>query len=102
MTIQGETRRLLTVICEAELESLVVEAAERLGAKGYTASDVRGGGSHGRRDASWRHNANVRIEFLCEFSVAEAIAEHLHDRYFADYAMVCFLSDVTVLRKMKF
>jgi len=44
----------------------------------------------------------VRIDILCEAAVADAIAAHLQSTYFAAYAMVCYLSDVSVLRSNKF
>ena len=47
-------------------------------------------------------SGNVRIEILCEAAVADAIALHLQSAYFATYAMVCYLSDVSVLRSNKF
>jgi hypothetical protein len=95
-------RTLLTVVCEASIEERVVADAQRLGAHGYTASDARGAGDHGRRDGGWPMSGNVRIEILCEAGVADAIAAHLQAKYFADYAMVCYLSDVSVLRSGKF
>ncbi|WP_371322558.1 transcriptional regulator [Dechloromonas sp. ZY10] len=94
--------KLLTVVCEAELENLVAEDAMRLGARGYTVIDARGCGSHGRRDASWHHSGNVRFEILCDLATGRVIARHLQHRYFADYAMVCYLSEVQVLRQEKF
>ena len=82
--VASYTRRtLLTVICEASIEA-------------------RGGGQHGERDGHWPMSGNVRIEILCEAAVADAIALHLQSAYFATYAMVCYLSDVSVLRSNKF
>ena len=95
-------RTLLTVICEASIESHVVADANRLGAHGYTASDARGWGHHGERDGAWPLSGNVRIDILCEAAVADAIAAHLQATYFTAYAMVCYLSDVSVLRSAKF
>jgi hypothetical protein len=47
-------------------------------------------------------SGNVRIDILCEAAVADAIAAHLKATYFASYAMVCYLSDVSVMRSNKF
>ena len=57
---------------------------------------------HGHRDGGWPPSGNVRIAILCEAAVADAIAAHLQATYFASYAMVCYLSDVSVLRSDKF
>ena len=101
--VASYTRRtLLTVICEASIEARVVADARRIGAHGYTAIEARGGGQHGERDGHWPMSGNVRIEILCEAAVADAIALHLQSAYFATYAMVCYLSDVSVLRSNKF
>ncbi len=95
-------RTLLTVICEASIEARVVADARRLGAQGYTAGEARGGGQHGERDGHWPMSGNVRIDILCEAAVADAIALHLQATYFSTHAMVCYLSDISVLRSDKF
>lgn len=94
-------RTLLTVICEDSIEAGVVADAKRLGAHGYTASDTRGWGRHGDRDGGWPLSSNVRIDILCEGPVADAIAAHLQATYFTNYAMICYLSEVSVLRPNK-
>ncbi|MFC5299770.1 P-II family nitrogen regulator [Azospira restricta] len=93
---------LLTVVCEASLEDDLVADLGTLGATGYTITDARGSGAHGVRDAAWPPGANIRVEVLCDGRTAEAIAHHLEERYYADYAMVLFTSDVGVLRPRKF
>jgi len=45
---------------------------------------------------------NIRIEVVCGEPVAAAIAEHLRQRYYENYAMILFMSDVAVLRPGKF
>lgn len=95
-------RTLLTVVCESSIEAHVVADARRLGAHGYTAGEARGGGQHGERDGGWPMSGNVRIDILCEAAVADTIAAHLQKTYFAAYAMVCYLSEVSVLRSDKF
>lgn|SRR5574343_780633 len=102
MTATYTRRTLLTVVCEASIEARVVADARRLGAHGYTASDARGWGAHGSRDGHWPMSGNVRIEILCEAAVADAIASHLQEAYFSTYAMVCYLSDISVMRSEKF
>ncbi|MFC3609381.1 DUF3240 family protein [Stutzerimonas tarimensis] len=95
-------RTLLTVICEAVLESKLVADLESLGAPGWTLSDARGRGSRGVRSAGWEAEGNIRAEIICSREVAERIAEHLQTRYYAHYAMVCYLSSVEVLRSERF
>lgn len=95
-------RTLLTLICEAALEKRLVNDLSQLGAPGWTLSDARGQGSRGVRSAEWGTDGNIRLEVICSREVAERIAIHLQERYFDNYAMVCFLSEVETLRPAKF
>lgn len=100
--MQTHSRTMLTVITEATLENFIVQAAEDLGAHGYTITDARGAGARGIRSAGWGHSANIRMEMICEKPIAEAIAKHLKAHYFENYAMTMFMTDVQVLRPEKF
>ncbi len=95
-------RCLLTIVCEALLEPRIEADLTRLGAPGWTGTTVRGRGDRGAREAHWENDGNVRIEVVCARELAERIADHLHQRYYADYAMVCWLSAVEVMRPEKF
>lgn len=98
----NEKRKLLTIVTEAILESQICQALGDLGASGYTVTEARGSGSRGVRDAGWSSTSNVRIEVVCDEAVADRIATTLQERYYADYAMILFVSDVAVLRSEKF
>ncbi|MDZ4675627.1 MAG: transcriptional regulator [Gemmatimonadota bacterium] len=100
--MDDHVRRLLTVVTEAALEATLVRDLERLGAHGYTISDARGKGTRGVRDAGWEASSNIRIEVVCDTPTAAAIAAHLRERYYANYAMILFVHDVEVLRPGKF
>lgn len=99
---QTYTRTLLTIITEAALENTLLRDFKRLGAKGHTITEARGSGDRGVRNAGWESNSNIRIEVICTESVATAISEYLQDHYYANYAMVVYSSDVSVLRPDKF
>ncbi|UAW98383.1 transcriptional regulator [Halopseudomonas nanhaiensis] len=96
------TRTLLTIICEAPLESRLLRDLEQHGAPGWTISDARGRGSRGVRSAGWDNDGNIRVEVICTHEIAEQIAHHVQEKYYANFAMVCFLSEVEVLRPQKF
>lgn len=96
------TRKLVTIVTEASIEHKLTAEMEQLGAHGYTVVDARGKGSRGVRDASFEVDANIRVEVVCDETVAEAIVNHLKEHYFANYAMIWFMSDVEVLRPAKF
>lgn len=102
MTLPTEKRILLTIITEAIVEPTLLRDFDRLGVRGYTISDVRGKGSRGVRDAAWAEAANIRIESICPRALAEDVLRHLQERYYANYAMVAFLSEIEVLRPEKF
>lgn len=94
--------KLITIITESILEHSLLKDIERLGAHGYTITNARGKGHQGVRDAGWASDSNIRIEVICEPQVIDAIAEHLHETYYKNYAMMLYLSDVKVLRPEKF
>jgi len=98
----GITRKLVTVVCEAGLESRLAEDVMRLGAHGYTVTDARGQGSRGVRNAAWDTAANIRVEVVCEERIARRIEEHLQKHYYDNFAMILFSVDVEVLRPEKF
>ena len=95
-------RKLLVIIAEAALEKSLVEDAQRLGAQGYTVYDVRGGGRHGERSASWDGDRNIEVKVIATAPVAEAISAHVLATYCPHYSVSMFLADVTVLRPEKF
>ncbi|MES2840813.1 P-II family nitrogen regulator [Hydrogenophaga sp.] len=66
--------KLLTVVCEAALETTLLRDLESLDARGYTVTDARGKGSRGRRDATWGPHANIRVEVLGAAETALAIS----------------------------
>ena len=97
-----ERRKLLTIVAEAPLEQRMIKDLERLGAHGYTITDARGKGSRGVRNASWEQSGNIRVEVVCDAKTAAAIAAHLKEHYYDNYAMILFIGDVEVLRPEKF
>ncbi len=96
------TMKLVTIITESILEPKVVEDLTLLGARGYTVVDARGSGSRGMRSADWDQNQNIRLEVICSEQVATIILEHLQKEYYSNYAMVVYVSDVSVVQPEKF
>jgi len=102
MTLITEKRTLLTVITEAALEPTLLRELDRMGVKGYTVSDARGRGNRGVRDAAWDEAANIRLEVICSRQMAETVLSEWQMRYYRNYAMVAFLSEIEILRPEKF
>lgn len=96
------TRILLTIISESVLEPRLLKDLETLGAPGWTVTDARGRGSRGVRSADWNNDGNVRIEIVCSRQMADAISNYVQRLYYDDYAMICYLSPVEILRTDKF
>ena len=96
------SRKLVTIVTEAMLETELCEALSELGASGFTVIDARGSGSRGVRDAGWSSSGNVRIEVVCSDEIASSIGEYVRDKYYENYAMILFESDIRVLRSGKF
>ena len=94
--------KMLTVITESVLESVLVDDIEQHGAHGYTVTDARGKGDRGLRNAEWNNNSNIRIEVLCDSVVCEEISSYLQKKYYDDYAMITFSHEIDVLRNDKF
>ncbi|MDO9582064.1 MAG: hypothetical protein Q7J24_02965 [Desulfomicrobium sp.] len=96
--MKSHTRKLLTVITEAAVESILIKEMESLGAQGYTITSARGKGRRGARHAEWMPNSNIRVEIVCNAATAEAIIKHLHEHYYTHYAMIVLCADVEELR----
>ena len=95
-------RKLVTIITESVLENELCDFLSGVGASGYTVTNARGSGSRGVRSAGWSASGNVRIEVVCSAELAAEIEKQVSERYYADYAMILFESDIRVLRPDKF
>jgi hypothetical protein len=98
----SDSRKLLTIVSESALEARLSKDVEALGAHGYTITDARGKGRRGVRNAGWDQSGNIRMDIVCDEATASAIAAHLKQHYYDDYAMILYTSDVSVLRPDKF
>jgi nitrogen regulatory protein P-II 2 len=100
-TMDLTTLKLVTIIAEAVLEDRLLSDVQRLGATGYTLTEVRGEGSRGIRAADFE-GRNLRIETLVAPATADRLLQHLADEYFPLYAVVAFAADVQVVRGEKY
>lgn len=96
--MKRHARKLLTIVTEAAVESILSKEIDSLGAQGYTITPARGKGRRGARHAEWMPNSNIRVEIVCDETTANALIEHLHVHYYAHYAMIVLCSDVVELR----
>ena len=95
-------RKLVTIIAESALESLLIGDLKRFGVTGYTVWDVRGEGTRGKRKGDCDQSRSICLTTICQGDLAQAVLEHLAATYFEDYAIVAYLSDVQVHRGNRF
>jgi nitrogen regulatory protein P-II 2 len=100
--MKTQARKLLVVIGEAALERLLVDEVRRLGASGYTVSDVRGEGGHGSRDANWEGDRSIELKVICDEGLAQALAGQIIERYARDYSLSLYIGDIEVFRGDKY
>jgi hypothetical protein len=100
--LNTHARQLVVIITEAALEKTLEQEILALGAHGYTISDARGSGTHGRREATWESDHNIRVEVICDQGVADKLTQAMSEKYGPDYAMTMYVMEVGVLRPEKF
>lgn len=95
-------RKVVVVITEALLEKPLAVELKKLGAHGYTVTPAYGEGSRGKRSTDLEGAENVRIEIVCDETIASKITERLSESYMPDYAMILYVMDAEVVRPLKF
>ncbi len=93
--------KLLTVICEPVLLPRVLELARSQGATGFTVVNVSGEGK-GEKSSGEIPDAKIKIEVVVEPALALKLMESIAERYFKNYALITYSSDISVLRPEKF
>lgn len=93
--------KLLTIITEPLLEQKLVDLIQASGARGHTISDCRGDGSRGIR-AGDLSGKNIKIESVVSPEVAKKLMSILQKDYFPRFALIAFLTDVSVVRGEKY
>lgn len=89
--------KLLNIITEATLGSILPDEIIQLGASGYTLFEVSGSGKSGRREGDFTLSQNIQIEVVCEEEIAQKIIELCKTKYNKHYAMMIFVSDTDVV-----
>lgn len=95
------TRKLLTIVGEAALESRLVRDCVALGAKGYTITDAHGAGPRNQRNGDLE-GGNIKIEIVTDEQTIEKIVAKLEADYFPHYACSLWVSDVQILREDRY
>jgi nitrogen regulatory protein P-II 2 len=91
--------KLVTVVGETVIMEDIAEEGVKLGATGFTMSEVAGEGSRGARNVASTTGPNTtKLEFVVPTDVATAILTHVSHQYFEHYAVIAWLADVSVVR----
>ena len=91
----------VTIVSERLLKDELITLVKEAGATGFSLTAVEGEGSRAVRAGDWE-GRNVMLETLVSHSVADGILDTLDERYFKDYAVIAWLTEVSVLRGDKF
>jgi len=92
--VESPQKYLLTIVSESILEDRMIEEVRALGATGYTVSDARGWGKHGKRRGKWRQDSNVRIEVVGSQELCETICARFKEEYQADFGLLLLMTPV--------
>ena len=94
-------RKLVTIVCEAALESRLIRDCMALGAKGYTITDAHGAGPRNQRNGDLE-GGNIKIEIITDDGTVQKVVEKLELEYFPHYAVSCWILDVEILREDRY
>jgi len=95
--------KLVTVVGESVIMPDIAEEGIKLGATGYSMTEVAGHGSRNARNVIETGGAKtLKAEFVVPMDVAERILTHVSHEYFEHYACIAWLSDVQVVRGQQY
>jgi nitrogen regulatory protein P-II 2 len=95
------TFKLVTIVCEPVLAPRILEISQKLGATGFTMTDVKGQGS-GQKSSGEIPDSKLKIEIILEPSLAISLMEKLAEAYFKNYSVITYAADISILRPEKF
>ena len=97
----------LVIVAEEILSKKLTKLIKAAGATGYTVNAAGGEGSRNVRstgEPSVSHTlSNVKIEVLTGTrELADAITKQIEEKYYADFSIITYISEVIALRDHKF
>ena len=92
--------KIVTVVGESVIMEDIAERGVELGATGYTMIEVIGHGSRSARNVGSTAGGakTLKVEFVVPTDVATTILDEISHEYFEHYAIIAWLSDVSVMR----
>lgn len=95
------TLTLVTIVAEEVLARELTALVRDEGATGFTLTECRGEGSRELRSQGMP-GGNARLEVIASAEVADRIVARLAEHYFPSYAVIAWLSPVSVVRGDKY
>jgi len=94
--------KLLTITCEILAQKNIIEILKKHQVNGYTTYEVDGNGARGIRGQGFKNEKNVKVEVIMREEKLQDVVEEISRTLFADFALVLYVSDVSVVRTEKF
>ena len=92
---------LISIVTEGILKDRIAKLLLSHGVSGYTVIRAEGEGSRGVRALDWE-GPNQKFEVITTQAIADQVIEDLSQNYFDNYAVIAWLTEVSVLRGDKF
>lgn len=96
------TVKLLTITCEILAQKNIIEILKKHEITGYTTYEVDGNGARGIRGQGFKNEKNVKVEVIMRDEKLQGVVEEISRTLFANFAVVLYVSDVSVVRTEKF
>jgi len=94
--------KLLTITCEILAQKNIIEILKKHEITGYTTYEVDGNGARGIRGQGFKNEKNVKVEVILREEKLQDVVEEISRTLFANFAIVLYVSDVSVVRTEKF
>jgi len=94
--------KLLTITCEILAQKNIIEILKKHEITGYTTYEVDGNGARGIRGQGFKNEKNVKVEVILREEKLQDVVEEISRTLFANFAIILYVSDVSVVRTEKF
>jgi len=96
------TVKLLTITCEILAQKNIIEILNKHEINAYTTYEVDGNGARGIRGQGFKNEKNVKVEVILREEKLQDVVEEISRTMFADFAIILYVSDVSIVRTEKF
>lgn len=93
--------KLVTIVTEPVLTEKIIALCKESGSSGFTVTDVRGEGS-GEKSSGEVPQEKVKIEVIVDSELANKITEKISKKYFENYSVIIYTSNIEIQRPEKF